>query len=451
MRLISIVLLINVSISFGQNDSVSISSTTLKDVFSEARVNGRIRNFSMATFNRSSFQDYSTNATGAVIGISTGSFKGFQAGIKTSFTYKTLGNDLSIIDPVVGRGDKWEFELYDIFNKGQFNHLVRLDELYLKYQVGNYYISVGKLKTEYTRLINASDGRMNRFAHSGAWLHLNFDSPHSLDLGWLKGVSPRSSYDWFSFDEVFGMVNQGFQPNGEKATYRGFYPSRGVGVFNYGFNANNLNIHAYNFLFDKISNIVWLEAEYIHKSYKVGFQYAHSLSLGYGDELNYINRYMQPGEHANVFSSKLTWFDSSWEFGAAYTHALDTGRFLFPKELGRDNFYTSMPRSRLEGLGGVNVFTFRVDYKFLNPNLKVGFHYQDLSGAEVGKFHLNKYNIDSTRQYNTQLTYKPKGFWKGLSFDLLWVYRENKNETQPELFFNRSNFHQINFVTNYYF
>ncbi|MBQ0739760.1 hypothetical protein J9332_36260, partial [Aquimarina celericrescens] len=69
----------------------------------------------------------------------------------------------------------------------------------------------------------------------------------------------------------------------------------------------------------------------------------------------------------------------------------------------------------------------------------------------VGDFHFIKYNIDSTRQFNTQLTYSPKGFFKGLSFELLWVYIENKNEKQPELFFNRSNFHQLNFVTNFYF
>jgi hypothetical protein len=160
---------------------------------------------------------------------------------------------------------------------------------------------------------------------------------------------------------------------------------------------------------------------------------------------------MQPDERANVLSSKLSWFTPKWEVSAAYTKAFDTGRFLFPKELGRDHFYTSIPRSRLEGLGGVDVFTLRVDYQLSKPNLHFGVSYQDLSGAEVQRFQLNKYNIDSTRQFNTQLTYSPKGFFKGLSFELLWVYRENKNEKQPELFFNRSNFHQLNFVTNFYF
>jgi hypothetical protein len=34
---------------------------------------------------------------------------------------------------------------------------------------------------------------------------------------------------------------------------------------------------------------------------------------------------------------------------------------------------------------------------------------------------------------------------------LLWVYRTNKTNEQQDLFFNRSNFHQINLVTNFYF
>ncbi|GAA0758952.1 hypothetical protein [Psychroflexus lacisalsi] len=434
-----------------QNESDQETQSQLKSYFKNAVINGRIRNFTMATYNQGSLQDYSTNATGGVINFKTLAFKGFQAGIQASFTYKTIGNELESIDPIVGRGDKWEFELYDVFNKGQFNHLVRLDELYLKYQVGNYYVSYGKIKTEYTRIINASDGRMNRFAHAGAWMHLNFDSPHSLDMGWLNRVSPRSSYDWFDFQDAFGLVNQGFQPNGDDANYRNFYPSKGIAVVNYGFVGNNLNFHFYNFLIDKISNISWFEADFTYQSYKIGIQYSHSRPLDYGDQLNYVNRYLQPDEEANVISSELIWFNSNWKIGVAYTHAMDTGRFLFPKEIGRDNFYTSIPRSRLEGLGGVDVFTFKIDYHSLSPNMKIGFNYQDLSGAEVGDFHFIKYNIDSTRQFNTQLTYSPKGFFKGLSFELLWVYIENKNEKQPELFFNRSNFHQLNFVTNFYF
>ncbi|MFO7745012.1 MAG: hypothetical protein R6V36_06495 [Psychroflexus sp.] len=450
-NLFLILFLACIATSNAQNGVEDERQSRIENYFKNSTLKGRIRNFTMATYNRGSLQNYSTNASGGVINFKTGSFKGFQAGIQASFTYKTIGSDLKSIDPVVERGDKWEFELYDVFNKGEFNHLVRLDELYLKYQVGNNYLSYGKIKTEYTRIINASDGRMNRFAHSGAWMHLNFDSSHSLDLGWLNRVSPRASYDWFDFKDAFGLVNQGFQPNGELASYRNFYPSNGISVVSYGFKGDNLNFHFYNFLFDKISNISWLEVDLTFQSYKIGIQYAHSRPLDFGDQLNFENRYLQPDERANIFSTKLSWFNIPWEVSLAYTHAMDTGRFLFPKEIGRDNFYTSMPRSRLEGLGGVDVFTFRIDYHFINPNLKIGFNYQDLSGAEVGDFHLNKYNIDSTRQFNTQLTYSPKGFFKGLSFDLLWVYRENKNENQPELFFNRSNFHQLNFVTNFHF
>jgi len=93
----------------------------------------------MATFNQDDLQNYSTNATGGVIKFNTRNFKGFEAGIQTSFTYKTIGNDLNAVDPIAGRGDKWEFELYDIFNKGEFEYLIRLAELYLKYYIGNIY------------------------------------------------------------------------------------------------------------------------------------------------------------------------------------------------------------------------------------------------------------------------------------------------------------------------
>ena len=106
-------------------------------------------------------------------------------------------------------------------------------------------------------------------------------------------------------------------------------------------------------------------------------------------------------ENDRAFSSKLSWIIPKWEVSAALAKAFYTGRFLFPKELGQDHFYTSIPRLRLEGLGGVDTFTLRIDYQLSKPDLHFGVSYQDLSGDEVRRFQLNKYNIDSTRQFHS--------------------------------------------------
>lgn len=433
-----------------QNDKTS--GVELLNFIKNTSLQGHVRNFTMATFNDADLRDYATNASGGLITITTPNFKGFEAGVAASLTFKTIGNDLAALDLEAGKGNKWELELYDSFNAdNNFNQLMRLDELYLKYQYKQHYISYGKIEIENTNIINTSDGRMNRFAHRGAWLHLDFNATHTFDVAWLDGVSPRASYDWFDFDEAFGMASQGFQPNGEPAAYRGLYPSHGVGIFNYQFHADQFYIKVTNFLFDKINTTTWLEAEYSVSDFEFGLQYALTVALSHNQILSYAQRYMQPDEQAHVFSSHVSWNQQRWKFDLAYTHALDTGRFLFPKELGRDDFFTSIPRSRLEGLGGVDVFAIHTDYTFLKPDLHLSFAYQEVSGVEVGQFQLNKYNIDSTRQLNSQIKFKPHRFVEGLSFELLWVYRRYKNEHPPELIFNKGHFHQLNFVTNYNF
>jgi hypothetical protein len=85
------------------------------------------------------------------------------------------------------------------------------------------------------------------------------------------------------------------------------------------------------------------------------------------------------------------------------------------------------------------------------PEIHFGVELQQVNGTTPGDMRLNKYNVDESFQVNTHLTYAVDGFLNGLSFDLLWVYRENQNSRDAESIFNKSNFNQINFVTNFYF
>jgi hypothetical protein len=72
----------------------------------------------MATLNREDLTSYYTNATGGAIGFTTKNFKGFEAGVKGIFTFKTFGSDLGLEDPITGANAKWEYELYDVLKPG---------------------------------------------------------------------------------------------------------------------------------------------------------------------------------------------------------------------------------------------------------------------------------------------------------------------------------------------
>jgi hypothetical protein len=423
----------------------------LREVFWEGKVHGHIRNFFMATLNREDLTSYYTNATGGAIGFTTGNFKGFEAGVKGIFTFKTFGNDLGLEDPITGANAKWEYELYDVLNPGNFNDLDRLEELFVRYRFGNSYISYGKLETEYTPLLNHSDGRMKPFAHRGFWGYFNLNPQHTINLGWLDGVSPRSTTEWFDMQEGIGLFFNGFQPNGIRANYHEFYPVDGIGIINYNYQRKNFRLAIYDVFIDKLHNTLWTEAGYAYNNFNFGLQYVYQTPMSFSEGLAYENRYLQPDENGQVLSSQLGWGNDRFNFAFAYTHAFDTGRFLFPKELGRDRFFTSIPRSRLEGLGAVKVYTLKGEFLLPRPEIHFGVELQQVNGTTPGDMRLNKYNVDESFQVNTHLTYAVDGFLNGLSFDLLWVYRENQNSRDAESIFNKSNFNQINFVTNFYF
>jgi hypothetical protein len=336
-------------------------------------------------------------------------------------------------------------------NPGNFNDLDRLEELFIRYRFGNSYISYGKLETEYTPLLNQSDGRMKPFAHRGFWGYFNIDSQHSINLGWLDGVSPRSTTEWYDMQEGIGLFFNGFQPNGVRANYHEFYPVSGIGILNYNYQRKNFRLEIYDVFIDKLHNTLWIEAGYVYKDFNFGLQYVYQAPMSFSEGLAYENRYIQPDENGQVLSSQLGWGNGRFNFAFAYTHAFDTGRFLFPKELGRDRFFTSIPRSRLEGLGAANVYTLKGEFLLPRPDLHFGVELQQVQGTIPGQMRFNKYNIDESFQVNTHLTYAFDGFLEGLSFDLLWVYRENQNNRDAESIFNKSNFNQINFVTNFNF
>ncbi|MCM4158631.1 hypothetical protein FHG64_03270 [Antarcticibacterium flavum] len=420
-------------------------------IFQESSIHGHIRNFFMATINREDLTSYYTNATGGAIGFTTGNFKGFEAGVKGIFTFKTFGSDLGLEDPITGANAKWEYELYDVLNQGNFKDLDRLEELYIRYRFGKSYISYGKLESGYTPLLNHSDGRMKPFAHRGFWGYFNLNMQHNVNLGWLDGVSPRSTTEWFDLEEGLGLFFNGFQPNGERANYHGFYPVNGIGIFNYNYQIKNFNLAIYDIFIDKLHNTIWTEANYVYNGFNLGLQYVYQTPMNFSEGMAYENRYIQPDENGLVLSSQLGWGNNRFNFAFAYTHAFDTGRFLFPKELGRDRFFTSIPRSRLEGLGAANVYTLKGEFLLPRPALHFGVELQQVKGTTPGDFQFNKYNMDESFQVNTHLTYAFNGFLNGLNFDLLWVYRENQNTRDAESIFNKSNFNQLNFVTNFNF
>ena len=423
----------------------------LKDLFGLGTITGHLRNYFMSTINEGSLTDYYANAIGGAMRFRSHEFYNFEFGVAGIFTYKAFSSDLNKVDPITGEFSRWEHQLFDVLDFNNFNDLDRLEELYVRYNFSNGFVTYGKMEIEETPLMNRQDGRMKPFAFKGVWFHYTLAEKHLLYATWIDQISPRSTVEWFEFNEAIGLVYQGFQPDGSEAEYREALESDGLAMLGYKTQYRDFSLEFYQWYMHHISHTSWIGLEYQHNQWSLGLQYTLQLPDGFQRELDYGQRYMQPGEKGQVLSGKVQYSSADWNLWAAYTRAFDSGRFLFPRELGRDHFYTSLARSRLEGFGDTDVVTLGVNYHFGRDHFTGGLTYTRLFGPETESFEFNKYNLDAYQQFNVTLDYGFKGFLDGLHMKLLYVYKNNLNNTAPEAIFNRSNYHQVNFVTNFDF
>lgn len=431
-------------------DSAQNEVTAFVDIFKRAHMHGHVRNYFMSTINEGGLKDYYSNATGGAVAFLTERYKGFEFGVKGIFTYQTFSSDLNEPDPTTNAISKWEHELYDIKNLDNFQDLDRLEELYISYYFKKGKASLGKLEFSDTPFINASDGRMKPFVFKGANIELNLAHHQSLKIAALYGVSPRSTVEWYDFNEAIGLVSNGVSINGTLADYHEETHSRGAFVFDYQKKGKQVDLKFYNWYLDRIHNSSWIETNLHKDSWSLGVQAVVQVPLA--KEAHLIEeQYMHNDELGTVLSSQLCKILDHAKLSVAYTHAFDTGRFLFPKALGRDQFYTSISRSRLEGLGDVDVITLRYQQEFKKKTWETIIECTGIFGAEKDDPRFNKYGIDDYVQVNARLNYHFHGFLQGLDMAILYVAKQNLHESTPEEVFNVSNYQQINFVTNFNF
>lgn len=434
-----------------EHQDSEVEITRARDFFSFGTLSGHLRNYFMSTLNKGDLTDYYADAIGGAMRYDSPEFHGFHFGAAGIFTYKAFSSDLNAIDPATGEISRWEHELFDILDTDNFQDLDRLEELYIQYRFARGFATYGKLEIEDTPLLNRTDDRMKPFAFKGVWLHLQLKEHQALFVSWLDRISPRSTVEWFDFNEGIGLADNGFQPDGTEAEYHEHQNSQGVALLGFEGEHNNWRLKAYHWYVHHINHTSWLEFGRHLGNWDLGLQYALQFPDSYQQELEYAQRYVQPGENGQVLSGQISYGSGDWKFRGAFSQAFSSGRFLFPRELGRDQFYTSLPRSRLEGFGDTRILTLGGEYTLPRHRLSAGLDWTRLWGPETGTFTYNKYDLDAYWQVNTRLSYHFRDFLEGLTIDLLYVYKENRNDTRPEAIFNRSNYHQFNLVTHFDF
>lgn len=443
-----------------EHNGTDTSVRSLKSFFSRGKFFAHARSFVMATANHGSLTDYAAWSLGAGIGYESAKLKGFQFAVSGFFISNIASPDFTRRDPQTNTLSRYELSLFDIEDPANKNDLDRLEELYIKYNYKKSNITYGKQYLN-TPFINQQDGRMRPTMERGVWAELNEIRNVKITGGWLNGFSPRSTVNWYSVANSIGLYSAGVKEDGMPSAFKNNLQSKGVAIASLQWQKKaHIKIQAWNYLVENIFNTAMLQADAelsfsktANKKLLAGLQLTHQNRLGNGGNADVSKAYVQPGWQANIISSKLGVRVKAIAVTANYTRITNDGRFLFPREWGRDPFYTFLARERNEGLGNVNAYVLLLQYlpKKKNWQTSIAAGYYDL--PPVTNFRLNKYGMPSYYHLLTNVQYKFSGALKGTSVRVIYLYKGNAADhiTNPKYMINKVNMHHFNLIIDYWF
>lgn len=161
-------------------------------------------------------------------------------------------------------------------------------------------------------------------------------------------------------------------------------------------------------------------------------------------------KYKEPEDRNYALSGRLGWKNSKWITHLNYTHVGGEGRWLSPREWGRDAWYTFIPRERNEGYESVDALVGYGEYRFQKIPVSVyghlGFNWLSDTGDESG----NKYNFPSYRQLNLGVKYQSKKI-KNLDVHLILMSKEaiQSQNLSPNQIYNKVHMLHFNGILNW--
>lgn len=413
------------------------------------------RTFFMQTTNKGDLMNYSALATGAGLGYYSPSWKNFHFGFSGFFTFQLFEQNIYKEDPITNNTNRYEillFDMNDLDNKGDFD---RLEELYLTYERTHFNAIFGRQKFT-SPLLNEQDNRMRDNIYNG--LLFNYQkNAWDLTAAWFTQVTIRGTVDWYSIEESYGVYPFGRSPYGTPSQYKGNIETLGIGSVGIKHEKNNFKSELWNYYNENVFNLTLGQTEYELKreklSYHAGLQSFYQTAVNDGGNSNPEMAYIMKGESTYGIGGRLGVRKGNHGISANYLGISSQGRFLFPREWGREQFFASLPRERFEGSGAVTSFMLKYSYKIPDKGWNFFFGMSKVDHAELEAFENNKYGIPSYYHFVGHAEYKFKGYLEGLDVQLFVANKtaQNPSEIPDEFRINRVDLWNFNLVIDYRF
>lgn len=415
-----------------------------------------LRSFFMATQNQGSLLDYSTWGTGAGLGYFSPRWKGFGVGFSGFFVFRHFEHNITKLDPQTQCGNRYEILLYDLQDPENHKDLDRLEEFFISYEKESISIWAGRHHFK-SPFLNASDNRMRPNLFSGISVDVK-PGKFGVKASWFTHVITRGSLEWLSVEESFGLYSTGRNPLGSEGDYKHHIDSEGIATVGLEYISDQAKIESWTYLAEGVFGLSMIQGTG-HISLNAGPQVLwgvqgfYESALGNGGNDNPELAYILPEEQSNGLGLRggLNWAHSKLTLN--YLKISDRGRFLFPREWGREDFFVSLPRERFEGLGGVDVKMAQFDQNLVSDKLKIGFGVSYVDNPDQNDLRLNKYGLPDYYQFSGLVDYRLEGFFKGLDLQFLVVGKKegpNQNVLLEDVI-NKVNMVNYNFIVDYRF
>lgn len=427
----------------------------LTDCFRKAHWEAHTRSFFMSTLNEGNLKDDYAMATGAGIGVITKPVYGFQAGMSGFFAFKLFSSEIYKSDSLTKSANRYEIGLFDVENPHNESDMDRLEELYLRYANKKLSIAGGRMNLN-TPFFNPQDGRMRPTLEEGIWINVNEWKKFSFAGGWISRVSPRSTVRWVSLSESMGVFSSGVNNDGTKSEYHdNVQGCTGMAIANVNYRfSERIKVILWNGFLENVMNTSVAEIRGVKNagsnSYYSNLLFIHQDAINKGGNSNPHKSYFS-GRQSNAVSAQVGVKQKRNNFSLNYTHITGDGRYLLPREWGRENLYTYLPRERLEGSGMVHAAMVKWDRSNRKERLHTVFAYGYYALPRVDNFRLNKYGLPSYHHLYAEADYSFGRFFQGMLLRIIITSKIEANDRPNDLkyIYNKVNMINFNVILDY--
>lgn len=431
-------------------------NTGLKSFLESGRFDIFARSFTMATFNRGDLLDYNAMAVGGGLGYYSADFKGFHFGLSGFFAFQAFEHNIRIADPTTNNGNRYEILLFDMSDIDNTNDFDRLEDLYIAYRRNGFDLVFGRHVVN-TPLLNEQDNRMRHNSFSG-FTGIYRKGNFKVFTGLYSHVTLRGTVRWYSVEDSFGVYPFGRNPLGTPSGYKGQISSRGIGVLGLSYKSNDdWYLQAWNYTADNVFNLSLLQLDGKIKGEKLDFIYGvqglYQRALNHGGNENIEQTFMDANSRGEALGARLGVGNAKQKFTVNFLRIGENGRFLFPREWGREQLYVSLSRERHEGNGGVTAAVVKYERTLVKSGVHTALGAGYVKNPELDNFALNKYGIPSYWHFTGSATYAFHGALEGIEVMVLVAHKSasNPSAVPDEFRINRVDMWNLNTVVNFRF